>query len=113
VPTPEEAIAHADSLHIAARNELGEHLQRTGEMHPGLLKRAMEAQRASAIVRAAAAHAELSPEVHAKARDMVADFYDRLPRTFITGADEKGRVNFQALSPEQFESYSAGGPWPR
>jgi hypothetical protein len=112
MPTPEEAIAHADSLYDAARNALKDHMTATGEMHPELAANASKAAIAAGQVRTAVAHLGRTDEDHARTRAMIADFYDRLPRTYVTGSNAKGRVSTQTLSPDQFKAYEAGGDWP-
>lgn len=111
MPTPDEAIAHADALHLEARTALMEHHTRTGKIDTQLQRQATDAAHAAGLVRAAAAAANDTPEQKARTKEMVDSFPHRLAHTLIGPGNSKGRVDAFMLSDDQFTQWQSTGTW--
>lgn len=110
MPTPEQAVAHADALHREARRVLQEHFDATGDVHPEYAKTAGETGVAAAKIRAAAAGINDTPEITARTAEVRSNFPKIVARTLL-GQPVKGRQAAYSLSESQFAQWKETGEW--
>jgi hypothetical protein len=107
IPTPQEAAQQATAAHLSARDAM---LDKGSSRTDADVLAVSQAGTVAARARAAAAHAERSPEQRAAGAAATSELLDRVPRWFIGADNAKGRHKALVLSPGQFQEWKAGQP---